>query len=61
MERTQFNKRIADFQNTQFQLANMAQKIYSSRLLIQQAARALDQDHEDKIFLAAMAKKGNLF
>jgi hypothetical protein len=36
----------------------MCQKIYTSRLLIHQAARALDNDDADKIQLAAMAKKG---
>lgn len=35
----------------------MAQKIYSSRLLIQQAAKALDQKDPNRIALAAMAKK----
>jgi hypothetical protein len=38
----------------------MAQKIYTSRLLIQQAAKALDSNDVDKIALAAMAKKGIL-
>ena len=39
----------------------MASKIYSSRLLIQQAAKALDNEHQEKTVLAAMAKKCNLY
>lgn len=35
----------------------MGQKIYNSRLIIQQAARAIDEDHPDKNVIAAMAKK----
>lgn len=56
-QRKQFGKSISDFQNTQFQLASMGQKIYNSRLIIQQAARAIDEDHPDKNVIAAMAKK----
>ena len=41
-------------------MSEMATKILSSRLLVHQAARALDQDDPQKIILAAMAKKCNL-
>lgn len=40
--RKQFNKTIAEFQNTQFQLASMATELLSSRLSVRNAAKALD-------------------
>eukprot|EP01064_Diplonema_japonicum_P031250 TRINITY_DN5524_c0_g1_i2.p1 TRINITY_DN5524_c0_g1~~TRINITY_DN5524_c0_g1_i2.p1 ORF type:complete len:288 (+),score=96.94 TRINITY_DN5524_c0_g1_i2:400-1263(+) len=55
-ERKQFGKPIAGFQNTQFKLAEMAAKVQSSRLMIRQAATALDQNDPSKTPLAAMAK-----
>lgn len=53
--RIQFGKRISQFQNTQFQLADMQAKVEASRLLIYRAAQA-KQDHEQYNHLAAMAK-----
>lgn len=38
MERTQFGKKIGQFQNTQFQLADMATKTQAAQLLIYKAA-----------------------
>lgn len=55
-ERKQFGQKIFDFQNTQFKLAEMAARIYASRLLVRSAARALDSDDPDKISMASMAK-----
>ncbi|RWS21195.1 isobutyryl-CoA dehydrogenase-like protein [Leptotrombidium deliense] len=40
--RKQFNKRLADFQNTQFQLAAMSSELVASRLLVRNAASTLD-------------------
>lgn len=54
-ERVQFGKRISQFQNTQFQLADMQTNVEASRLLIYRAAQA-KQDHEPYSHLAAMAK-----
>ena len=54
-QREQFGKRISQFQNTQFQLADMQTKVNASRLLMYQAAQA-KQDHEPYGHLAAMAK-----
>jgi len=54
-ERVQFGKRISQFQNTQFQLADMQTKVDAARLLIYRAAQA-KQDHEQYNHLAAMGK-----
>jgi butyryl-CoA dehydrogenase len=53
--REQFGKRISQFQNTQFQLADMQAKTDAARLLVYRAACAKD-DHEKYGHLAAMAK-----
>ena len=42
-ERVQFGKRISQFQNTQFQLADMQAKLDGARLLIYRAAQAKHQ------------------
>ncbi len=54
-ERVQFGKRISQFQNTQFELANMQTAVDASRLLIYRAAQA-KQDGEPYSHLAAMGK-----
>lgn len=54
-ERMQFGKRISQFQNTQFQLADMQTKVDAARLLVYRAAQA-KQDHEPYSHLAAMGK-----
>lgn len=54
-ERVQFGKKISQFQNTQFQLADMQTKTDAARLLIYRAAQA-KQDHEKYNHLAAMGK-----
>lgn len=53
--RTQFGRRISQFQNTQFELADMQTKVDAARLLVQRAAQAKD-DKEPYSHLAAMAK-----
>ena len=54
-ERVQFGRRISQFQNTQFELADMQTKVDAARLLIYRAAQA-KQDHEAYGHMAAMGK-----
>ena len=54
-QRVQFGQRLSQFQNTQFELADMKTKVEAARLLIYRAAQA-KQDHEPYSDLAAMAK-----
>jgi len=54
-ERTQFNQRISQFQNTQFELADMQTKVDAARLLTYRAAFFKDQK-EEYTSHAAMAK-----
>jgi len=54
-ERKQFGRTIAQFQNTQFQIADMSMKVEAARLLVYKAAIA--KDTQKKFSLeAAMAK-----
>ncbi len=54
-QRTQFGQRLSQFQNTQFELADMQTKVDAARLLIYRAACAKDA-HEPYNHLSAMAK-----
>jgi len=54
-QRQQFGRRISQFQNTQFELADMQTKVDAARLLIYRAAAA-KQEHEPYSHLAAMGK-----
>lgn len=54
-ERKQFGKTLAQFQNTQFELAQMQANTEAAKLLVYQAACAKDA-HEPYTQLAAMAK-----
>lgn len=54
-EHMQGNKRISQYQFTQFELADMQTKVDAARLLVYRAAQA-KQDHEKFSHLAAMAK-----
>ncbi len=54
-ERMQFGKRISQFQNTQFELADMQTKVDAARLLVYRAACAKDAK-EPYGHMAAMAK-----
>ena len=54
-ERKQFGRAIAQFQNTQFQLADMATRIDAARLMVYRAARAKDTQNVYSVE-AAMAK-----
>jgi len=57
VDRRQFGKRIAEFQATQFKLADMATKLEASRLMIRNAAAALDAHSRGATMLCAMAKR----
>ena len=56
-ERKQFGKRIVDFQNTQFVLADMETDLAASRALLHQAAKKLDAKTPDATKFCAMAKR----
>ena len=56
-ERKQFGRSIAQFQNTQFQLANMATQIEAAKLLVYQAADA----KKNKDRYSVEAAKAKLF
>jgi alkylation response protein AidB-like acyl-CoA dehydrogenase len=55
-ERRQFGQRIADFQNTQFTLADMKTQLEAARALLYIAADKVSRDAIDKTQWAAMAK-----
>lgn len=55
-ERRQFGRTIAEFQNTQFMLADMATELEASRSLLRMAAMKVSDDAPDKTRFAAMAK-----
>ena len=56
-DRTQFGQRVADFQNTQFVLADMATDLEAARALLYLAAAKVSAGAPDKTRFAAMAKK----
>jgi acyl-CoA dehydrogenase len=56
-DRQQFGQRVADFQNTQFTLADMATDLEASRALLYLAAAKVSAGAPDKTRFAAMAKK----
>jgi len=56
-ERQQFGQQIADFQNTQFMLADMATELESARALLYLAAAKVTDDAPDKSRFSAMAKR----
>jgi len=56
-DRKQFGKPIADFQASQFKLADMATELEASRLMIRSAAAALDRRDPRATMLCAMAKR----
>ena len=55
-ERVQFGRRISQFQNTQFQLADMQAKTDAARLLVYRAAVAKDRHDPQLGLYSAMAK-----
>ena len=56
-DRKQFGKPIADFQNTQFTLADMATELEAARALLYMAAAKVTANAPDKTRFAAMAKR----
>ena len=57
VERKQFGKPLADFQATQFKLADMATELDAARLLIWRAAFLLDAKSPEATQAAAMGKR----
>src|SRR6187200_3286562 len=56
-ERKQFGTAIADFQNTQFTLADMETELQAARMLLYAAAVKVTENAPDKTKFAAMAKR----
>ena len=56
-EREQFGNRISDFQAIQFKLADMATELQAARLMLYDAARALDSNDPECTKRSAMAKR----
>jgi len=57
LDRKQFGRAVAEFQATQFTLANMATELEAARLMIRNAASALDRHEPRATMLCAMAKR----
>ncbi|WP_406270945.1 acyl-CoA dehydrogenase [Nocardia sp. NBC_00881] len=55
-DRKQFGKSIADFQNTQFMLADMAMKIEAARLMVYTSAARAERGEKNLGFISAAAK-----
>jgi len=56
-ERQQFGRKISDFQNTQFTLADMATELEAARALLYLAAAKVTEGAPDRTRFAAMAKR----
>jgi alkylation response protein AidB-like acyl-CoA dehydrogenase len=56
-DRKQFGRSIADFQASQFKIADMATELEAARLMIRSAADALDKKQPRATMLCAMAKR----
>ena len=55
-ERVQFGKRLSQFQNTQFQLADMKTRADAAQMLVYRAAFAKDQGDPQTGYYSSMAK-----
>ena len=55
--RKQFGKTIAEFQASQFKLADMATELDAARLMVHRGAAMMDADHPDHSQYCAMAKR----
>lgn len=55
--RSQFGRKLADFQALQFKLADMATELEAARLMVHRGAAALDQGHPEATMYCAMAKR----
>ncbi len=56
-DRAQFGRAIAEFQATQFKLADMATELEAARTLLHEAARTLDAKAPNSTQMCAMAKR----
>lgn len=56
-ERKQFGKKLAEFQATQFRLADMVTELFAARLMVHKAACLLDEQSSEATFFCAMAKR----
>jgi len=56
-ERSQFGKKLAEFQALQFRIADMATELEAARLMVRRAASLVDAKHPDATMAAAMAKR----
>ena len=56
-ERSQFGKKISDFQATQFKLADMSTQLEAAKLMVLKAAYELDNQGQNTTKLCAMAKR----
>ncbi|MBM3597777.1 MAG: acyl-CoA dehydrogenase [Alphaproteobacteria bacterium] len=56
-QRSQFGRKLAEFQALQFKFADMATELEAARLMIQRAAAKLDAGAEDATLHCAMAKR----
>src|SRR3990167_9936569 len=57
LERTQFKKKLAEFEALQFRLEDMLVEFESARLMTYRAAAALDQNNAQAILYCAMSKR----
>lgn len=55
-DRKQFGSALSDFQNTQFRLADMSSRVHGSRLVVRQAAAAMDKKDPNATTYCAIAK-----
>jgi alkylation response protein AidB-like acyl-CoA dehydrogenase len=56
-ERTQFGKKLKEFQSTQFRLADMVTELAAARLMVHKAAFLLEEGHPEASLHCAMAKR----
>ncbi|PSJ46589.1 acyl-CoA dehydrogenase [Zobellella endophytica] len=56
-ERSQFGRKLAEFQALQFSIADMATELVAARQLVRLAASRLDAGHPDATTYCAMAKR----
>jgi isobutyryl-CoA dehydrogenase len=54
--RKQFGKSLDQFQHLQFKIADMGTLLLASRLMVRNAAQALQSNHKDTVSLCSMAK-----
>jgi alkylation response protein AidB-like acyl-CoA dehydrogenase len=56
-QRKQFGHPLADFQDVQFKLADMATQLHAARLMVRHAAQQVDEKHPEATVNVAMAKR----